>query len=250
MPKKSTVDHFCMSVLAELKTFLQSEPRLSDFVRELETLDSSPIQDPQKLSTPPVVKDHLGSALDGLKCTQNLADATRSLAGILRWYEIMQGDAVEPSLARGLVAGQLSGQVGFTNSHGIKSGLFLLAPGIHYPLHQHAARELYFVLSGTLTLKHGRDGEPFHVEPGEFSITPSNRLHALTTSEDPCLIFYAWIGDIEAPIWWWEQDAEGNWLRICWERMPDASWQRSFSEAVTEHVLRDAGERELSPPSD
>jgi len=243
MPEKSTVDHFCRSVLAELKTFLQLEPRLSDFVHELETLDSYPFQNPQKFPTPPVVKTHLGSALDGLKCSQNLADATRSLAGILRWYEIMQGDAIDPSLARGLVAGQINGQVGFTNSHDIKSGLFLLAPGIHYPLHQHAARELYFVLSGTLTLQHGLDGEPFHVGPGEFSITPSSRLHALTTSEDPCLIFYAWIGEVEAPNWWWEQDAAGNWLRVCWERAPDASWQRSFSEAVTEAILRDAVER-------
>lgn len=243
MSEKTTVAHFCRNVLAELKTFLQFEPRLSDFIRELETLDSYPFQDPQKLPTPPVAKDHLSSALNGLQCAQNLADATRSLAGILRWYEIMQGDAIEPSLARGLVAGQITGQIGFTNAPSLKAGLFLLAPGIHYPLHQHAARELYFVLSGTLTLQHGLDGEPFHVGPGEFSITPSSRLHALTTTEDPCLIFYTWIGDIEAPNWWWKQDADGNWLRVCWERAPDASWQRSFSEAVTEDVLRDAAEQ-------
>ena len=243
MTEKTTVAHFCKSVLAELKTFQKFEPGISDFAQEVENLDSFPFQDPQKIPAPPVVKDNLGNALNGLKCGQDLADAARSLAVILRWNEIMQGDAIDPSLARGLVAGQISGQVGFKNSPSLKAGLFLLAPGIHYPLHQHAARELYFVLSGTLTLQHGLDGEPFHVEPGQFSITPSSRLHALTTSEDPCLIFYAWIGDIEAANWWWEQDAAGNWLRVCWERAPDASWQRSFSEAVTADVMRDAVER-------
>ena len=197
---------------------------------------------PAAKAPPPAVATYLEPALDRMQCTRPLADAVRQLAGVVDWYQIFQGGGIEPNLAKGLVAGQMAGQVGIVGAASIRTGLFLLAPGVHYPLHQHGALEVYFVVSGSLTLQHGRTGTPFEVHPGQWSVTPSHRVHALTVHGDPCLVIYAWVGAIEAPNWWWEQDENGTWHRVCWERQPDARWLRTKREPITEEVLVEAGE--------
>ena len=218
------------------------DPQLASFVAEIEAMDCSRAREILPQARPAAVERHLGSALAALTCAEPLAQAVRDLAEPLPWYQIFQGDGIEPNLAAGLVAGQVAGQVGLVESQRIRTGLFLLAPGIHYPLHQHAALELYYVVSGALTLQWGRGGTPFTLTPDQWSVTPCHQLHALTIGDAPCLLIYAWVGEVEAPNWWWEKDGAGQWQRVCWERQPDARWLRTRKEAITAQHERLAGE--------
>jgi len=235
-------DNFRNCFAAELRAHQRSEPVLSRFIEELEAIDCSAYRIVSAKVSPPTVTNHLETALDRTGCAQLTADAVRQLARLVEWYEIFQGEGIDRDLARGLVAGQVAGPVGIVASSSIRAGLFLLAPDIHYPLHQHAALEIYFVVSGMLILQHGRSGTAFHLRPGQWSVTPCHRVHSLTTHGDPCLVIYAWIGEFDAPNWWWEQVHGGTWRRVRWERQPDARWLRTAHEPVTEEVLKEAGE--------
>ena len=226
----------------ELAKKRDAHPALGAFIAELEAIDCSQTQDPPSLPEPPTVTKHLQDTLGALGCGAELAAAIGPFAQAARWYQLFEGDGIEPTLAKGLVAGQLAGQVGLVAADTIRTGLFLLAPGLHYPLHQHSALELYYVVSGRLTLQYGTTGEPFHVEAGAWSVTPSNRVHALTTDADPCLVIYAWIDDVESPNWWWVRNEAGGWDRICWERQPNAKWIQTRTEPVTHSILLEAGE--------
>ena len=235
-------DGFRNALVNSLKRHAVTTSEIGRFVTELDHIDCSKPELKSSSSPPDAAKTYLPTAVEGLACDEPLARATQALAGVLHWYQIFEGEGIEPELAQGMVAGQLAGQIGLVDSARVRSGLFLLAPGIHYPLHQHGASEFYYVLSGQLTLQHTTHGAPFVLEPGRVSVTPDNRVHALTTGRQPCLLAYAWIGDVEAPNWWWEADRDGGWVRHCWVRRPDASWLRTRSEPVTRKVLVEAGE--------
>lgn len=181
--------------------------------------------------------EHLSTALSAIGCAAALADAVRDALPHRRWYRILDGAPVDTALERGLVAAQ----VGVDTATDTRMGMFLLGPGLHYPLHTHAALEVYYVVSGTLTLRHGRAGTPFRIGPGEHSVTPNHRPHSLTTGDHPCLIVYAWRGPVTEPIWWWEE-AEGDWRRTRWDREVNGRWVRSAAEPLTEAVIREAGE--------
>jgi quercetin dioxygenase-like cupin family protein len=183
---------------------------------------------------------HLAPALAAAAGEPGLLAATRAVADAVNWYQIYRGEGVDPGLAEGMLAGQIAGQVGILASDTLRSGLFLLAPGLHYPLHTHGAAEIYYCLSGRLTVQHGTEGTPFELHPGDCSVTPANRLHSLDTGEAPVLLLYVWIGDIDAPNWWWERRPGGGWRRVNWSRTPDGSWARIRAEPVTEAHLRQA----------
>ena len=227
---------------SELQKQQESNGVLADFIRELDTIDCATSQTLSPLPIPQTVVQHLDAALDAMGCAPELAETIRPLAQDVSWYQLFEGEGIEENLARGRVAGQLAGQVGLVSADTIRAGLFLLAPGLHYPLHQHGALELYYVVSGRLTLQYGTQNQPFHVEAGNWSVTPSNTVHALTTPETPCLVIYAWIGEVESPNWWWVRRDDGGWDRVCWERQPDAKWIQTRREPVTQAVLEAAGE--------
>jgi quercetin dioxygenase-like cupin family protein len=184
---------------------------------------------------------HLAPALAAAAGAAELLAPVRAVAAAANWYQIYAGAGVDPALAEGMLAAQIAGQAGIVASDEIRSGMFLLAPGIHYPPHTHGASEVYYCLSGTLTLRHGRQGPPFDLTPGQLSLTPPHRLHSLTTGPRPVLMLYAWIGEVDSPNWWWAEDAAGNWRRACWERQPDGSWAKTGDEPVTAAHLAEAG---------
>lgn len=226
----------------ELANQRDSHPSLEGFVTALEAIDCTRTQDLPAFPEPPTVTAHLQATFDALGCSPELAAAIKPFARAARWYQLFEGDGIEPTLAKGLVAGQLAGQVGLVAADSTRTGLFLLAPGLHYPLHQHSALELYYVVSGRLTLQYGTAGEPFQVGASEWSVTPSNKVHALTTNDAPCLVIYAWIGDVESPNWWWVRNEAGGWDRLCWERQQDARWIQTRKEPVTPTIMHQAGE--------
>jgi len=234
---------FRTGLIQDLQARADKDPNLAAFAQTLGGLDCTVPRDITVGPKPGTVSAHLETVLAGLPNSVGFAQAIRSAASAVNWYQIFQeGTGIDPALAKGLVAGQVAGRVGLVSSSNLYVGLFLLAPNITYPLHQHEATELYYVVSGTLTLQHGRFGEPFAVKPGEWSVTLPNRTHALTTRDEPCLIVYTWIDQIDSENWWWEQDTNGAWQRICWKRQSDGSWQITRSEPVTEQILKDAFE--------
>ena len=140
-------------------------------------------------------------------------------------------------LTAGLNALHVLGSSGLLGCEGYKAGLFLMSPNIHYPPHTHTPVELYYCVSGSVTVRHGIDGEDRVLTAGNYSITPRERLHSLTTGDAPALIIYGWIGDFDTPMYLWEQDADEGWRRSAYTRHPDATWHRGPLEPVTEDLL-------------
>lgn len=162
---------------------------------------------------------------DEIAAAPLLAELLVKAGGQSAWNPVVADQPnVDPALQAGMHAAHLFGINGPLGCKNIRGGLFSLAPNIHYPLHTHLATELYYCVSGVLTLQHGLDGEPLNLHAGEYSITPSDRLHSLTTADDPVLLIFSWIGEFAAPIYWWAKEGQ-EWGRTAWQRTPDGSWE-------------------------
>lgn len=238
--------NFIDAFSGQLRQGLSAEPGLTPFLAGLAELEGIPSRSLCKSAEPAAVDRYLAPSLENIACPPALGRAVPALASSLPWYQVFDaagaGNDLPPGLAEGMVACQVAGKVGLFKTTRIICGLFLLAPSLHYPTHQHSALEIYYVCSGGLSLQHGRKGQPFELTPGDWSITPSNRLHALRTAAQPCLIAFAWVGDISGANWWWEDQADGTWQRVAWERGDDGSWRRKRYEVVSEATLVEAGE--------
>ena len=123
-------------------------------------------------------------------------------------------------------------------SRSLHVGLFLLAPHTNYPLHSHTAPEVYYCVSGKITLQHGVDGEPLVLVPGEHSVTPSERVHALRTGDEPALLIYVWLLKADSENWWWAQEPDGSWVRSAWQWQSDGRWVRIGCEALSAETMR------------
>ncbi|MEM6621324.1 MAG: dimethylsulfonioproprionate lyase family protein [Pseudomonadota bacterium] len=190
---------------------------------------AAPIEDPQ-------IRDGLRTALNTLAGPEDLQRAIRDAAPHIAWYRMLEGAPISEDLRRGLVVGPLAR----AEDPPLILGLFLLAAGLHYPLHQHAAAEVYAPLSGSLRIRHGLTGDPIHIPAGRWSITPPHRLHSMDIGSAPCLLLYVWTGEITAPGYWWDRDPDGTWHRARWERAPDGMWHQVSRERVGEDALKAA----------
>ena len=191
---------------------------------------------------PPTVTAYLPDLLRGI-VTSPLADLVGPLAQQLDWYQIFDHGYAPDSLSNGLMAGQLIGGRGLLRSQDYYFGLFLVAPHVTYPLHQHAALEIYCVLSGEVFIRHGRKTPAMHITAGGHSVTPPHQVHELRTGDAPCLMAYGWTGDLVGENWWWEEQPDGSWDRICWRRLPDSSWKLSERQPLSEAEIIRAGDR-------
>jgi len=213
------------------------EPELTEFAELLEEVDASTAKN---RAGPPLdhpTKRHLAPLLDTCAADASLNEGVRALADDVAWYQVYQGKGVSASLSEGMLAGQVVGQRGLVTSERLRTGFFLLAPGLHYPLHTHAASEIYFAISGMIRIQHGLEGKPFDIGHGRHSYTPSNRLHSLTTGDAPVLLLYIWMGEVDSPNLIWEQDDSGAWQKARWARQPDASWARTEVTPVADAEL-------------
>ncbi|NKC13778.1 MAG: cupin domain-containing protein [Gammaproteobacteria bacterium] len=215
-----------------------AQARLEPFIRGLSAADFRALPQAHSGSLAPLAAEHLPAMTPALASFGALGNAVSALAPELVWHAILEGADVDEQLQRGLI----SSQAGAAESIPTRLGIFMLAPGLHYPLHHHAALEIYYVVYGALSIQHGCAGTPFELGAGQFSVTPCYRVHALTTGSAPCLLIYAWTGSISEPGWWWERDTDGGWRRVRWERQPDGRWLQCSSERVTAAVMREAGE--------
>jgi mannose-6-phosphate isomerase-like protein (cupin superfamily) len=77
-------------------------------------------------------------------------------------------------------------------------GFLLLGPDTHYPDHNHAAEEVYHVVSGRARWRRG-DGAWRTEPPGTIIHHPPHLPHAMRTDNEPLLALYCWMGDVMAP---------------------------------------------------
>ena len=160
------------------------------------------------------------------------------MAPTVDWYQMLTAEQVGEDLARGLVVGRPE----LPPEAPQRVGLFLLGPGIHYPSHQHKADEIYYVVSGDIEIHHGTQENWFSVPAGQWSVTPSDRVHGLHTGDAPCLIAYVITGNLDSPVYWWAESENGQWQRTRWDRTPDGRWIERAAEPITERLWREAGE--------
>ena len=85
----------------------------------------------------------------------------------------------------------------FVKNKQLRFGLLLQDPNIIYAKHQHAAEELYLVLSGIASWSVD-DEEAKEKDEGEFIHHAENQPHQMNTNHDPLLAIWAWLGDIGA----------------------------------------------------
>lgn len=207
---------------------------LVPFVAAIEAID---IAAPRRSAAPRLTHPAMSYLSEA---AASLADARFAAStDALDWGQVFEGGGIETSLAEGMLAAQFAGSYGRFASDTMATGLFLLAPGIRYPLHTHSAGEVYYCLSGQLRLQHGIEGNPFDLERGEHSITPPHRLHALETCAAPVLLAYVWTGDLSGANWWWSR-GETGWQRTAWRRNPGEPWRPGNVEAVTPEIMAQA----------
>ena len=232
----------CIEALVEeLETLAAEDRGLESFLSGLRGV--APRHDQRHRSERPErpASHPLEQALSGIPSGWKLGDAVSSVAPLLDWRQVFRSEEIDPHLQTSLTMASLAVRRGGPGSQSLFLGLFLLAPHTSYPLHSHTAPEVYYCVSGRLTLQHGIDGKPFPLLPGEYSITPSERLHALRTDEGPVLLIYVWLPGPKLENWWWARKPDGSWERSAWQWQSDGRWVRIGCEAVDADTMRKGG---------
>jgi mannose-6-phosphate isomerase-like protein (cupin superfamily) len=156
----------------------------------------------------------LDGALNAALGPSELVESVAALSSAGGWYQVYTGDGINAAMADFMLAKQIVGPKGLIASDSTRAGIFLLAPNFDYLMHDHAAMEVYYVHSGTITIQNGTESIPRCLGPGQYSITPSEIPHALHTGDEPVLLLYVWTGNVTAPIWWWLKGEDGFWTRV------------------------------------
>ena len=73
-----------------------------------------------------------------------------------------------------------------------RGGMFIMAPRLVYPGHNHEPREVYLVLTPGSQWRLD-NGEWFDVEPGDLIYHDSWQIHSMRTGSEPLLAFAGWI---------------------------------------------------------
>ena len=215
-----------VSVSAKLRTLKSEVPDLSNFIEEFERVNFSlrhPSINTKRASYK--VSAFLNSLclnfnkhqIDGLN-NRNMSNFS--------WSNIYDGAESRQSFTNGMFASRLLGLDGYYANDRISAGLMLILPGVIYPFHTHPVKEFYYCLSGKLRISHDIDGEKFSLCEGEISITPNGKLHSLEVlGNKPVLLFYSWLGDLNAPIRIWEKMKSEMWEGYIWRRLPGQKWK-------------------------
>ena len=229
----------CIETLAEdLERLAAKDQALEKFLSELRRVDLRRDFRDRPGEVERSAPHSLGRALSDVLPEWKLGNAVVSVAPLLDWRQVYRSDEIDPHLQRNMSMASLAIRCHGLDSKSLYVGLFLLATYTNYPLHSHTAPEVYYCISGRLTLQHGIDGEPFCLVPGKHSVTPSERLHALRTGNEPALLFYIWLQRPKSENWWWAQEPDGSWVRSAWQWESDGRWVRIGREAVSAETMR------------
>jgi mannose-6-phosphate isomerase-like protein (cupin superfamily) len=235
------VVHLIKSLCFKLNILETKFPTLTNFISEFENLNLSSIGETKQKRNPPEIALALlelcimGSNVNSSK------NFNSEYYAHLNWSQIYDEIDLEMPFTKGMFASRLVGLDGYYFHRRLSFGLMMLLPDVVYPPHTHLVDELYYSLSGKLTVKHGIPGDQVFLNPGEISITPKGKLHSLSVSGNkPVLLLYSWLGNLRAPIWIWKKIEESHWERSMWTRLPGKKWSLSKTQLVSQKLLTSA----------
>ena len=87
----------------------------------------------------------------------------------------------------------------------MRLGAFLLAPYTHYPMHSHAAEEIYLPISGNGEWKIEQLDYVAH-QPGSVIHIKPWKTHAIRSTREPLLMLWAWFGNLDFACYRFEED--------------------------------------------
>ena len=127
------------------------------------------------------------------------------------WREPPQKDVGNYLVGRS-AGNVIIGPEGMFPSQDLRFGAFMISPHTVYPLHAHAAKELYIVIGGS-----GRwwiADTPYAPRGvGDVVHIPSWTPHAIRTGDEPVLTLWVWMGDVSFDAYRFEPagfDAKGE----------------------------------------
>lgn len=125
-----------------------------------------------------------------------LADVVVALQRVaveLSWRQTYGASDFGVDFLRGYGWSEFIGLRGPVPSETIACGVLLLAPGVSYPSHAHAAEEVYLPISGVAEWQKGV-GDFAAVPVGQAIHHPSWTPHAMRTGDQPLAALYLWRG--------------------------------------------------------
>ncbi len=142
--------------------------------------------------TPPFLERALAApGADPLTCL------LAPLAPTLRWSDTSANMTMPEGFRGRYTAAEIIGPNGTIPAADFRFGTFLQHQDTWYPIHHHAAEELYFILSGTAEwTRDGVDGQP--EPPGTLFHHDPHERHATRTLGEPLLALWVWLGDIDS----------------------------------------------------
>ncbi len=143
---------------------------------------------------------HWNQAMEGMNLPghSGLHDALFAVAPQFHWMQNpnYNDDLMGPGYMDNYGFIELVGnKAAFYQAEGVRCGLLLLGPGLHYPAHNDAAEEIYHVLYGDQTLWR-RGDEDWRAHPAGTTIHHAPwMIHETKTGDQPLLALYCWLGD-------------------------------------------------------
>ncbi len=219
MTSQACAQQFVESYLNVLEGHGAADAALTPFIEALRGVGETPGENATHTLDHPLMPS-LPGALAAAEGPQELCEAVSGLAEEGGFYQVYDGEGINATQADYMVGKQIIGPRGRLFNEKLRSGIFFLAHDFEYPMHNHAGHEIYYVHSGVVHIQNGVDAEPRRVGPGEYSITPPNVPHALVIGDEPVVILYTWIGDLQSPIYWWVQEVDGSWTKTIAKELP------------------------------
>lgn len=146
------------------------------------------------------VCSHLNAALAGVN-DRRLAQAIEAALPMLHWvtYTAYPRAEVGAAFADGHTFASLIGEGAFHHADDFDLGLFLIAPNVLYPDHQHAAPELYAPLTGPHAWRFLPDEQWKSIEADVPVWNEPWAPHATHTGDTPFLCIFCWTRDVHLP---------------------------------------------------
>jgi hypothetical protein len=131
------------------------------------------------------------SSSNAIKLTEDLA----AINDQLMWGEAPRGKITSFMDDKHATVRLIGPDAGFISDQ-LRFGIFLLAPNTTYPLHSHAAEEIYVPISGS---GFWRSQESSYVprQPGSIVHLRPWIPHALRSGTEPLLMIWVWFGEID-----------------------------------------------------
>ncbi|MGL4236134.1 MAG: dimethylsulfonioproprionate lyase family protein [Tabrizicola sp.] len=153
---------------------------------------------PVPTQTNAVVDRWLSPALQALADRPAVSQAIAAAADQLQWitYDLYPRAEIGEAFATGHAYASIMGREAPFAADDFDLGIFLIAPGVLYRDHRHAAPELYAPLTGPHGWRFGV-GRPLMVKPAHKPVwNPPFQPHLTKVGRLPFLGFFVWTGDV------------------------------------------------------